>query len=260
MTTPLHKIGRASRGLGPGARGVPSAGRRLLGHGPLGPGRGVLRGALRRGRRRPEPPRRALVPARASARPDTGGFDGEDPSRTRQSPLTLATFRSWGGSQDDAARGAGDECTRRRGLPARRGAHEGPGKRVTDATADDWPRCAAVRYIPCPLRAVGTLPPVARNTRRIRLVAYGARLESVLGASPRGFESPILRHVDERCGLGGARALGSSWAESAAVESSTLSPRREDLRTLSRSSESCVWDQRPPRPRFPMPGQREIVA
>jgi hypothetical protein len=29
--------------------------------------------------------------------------------------------------------------------------------------------------------------------RRIRLVAYGARLESVLGASPRGFESPILR-------------------------------------------------------------------
>ena len=91
-------------------------------------------------------------------------------------------------------------------------------------------------------------------------MAYGARLESVLGASPRGFESPILRHVDERCGLGGARALGSSWAESAAVESSTLSPRREDLRTLSRSSESCVWDQRPPRPRFPMPGQREIVA
>jgi hypothetical protein len=25
-------------------------------------------------------------------------------------------------------------------------------------------------------------------------VAYGARLESVLGESPRGFESPILRH------------------------------------------------------------------
>ncbi|MDQ1551254.1 MAG: hypothetical protein QOD50_676, partial [Actinomycetota bacterium] len=24
-------------------------------------------------------------------------------------------------------------------------------------------------------------------------MAYGARLESVLGASPRGFESPILR-------------------------------------------------------------------
>ena len=26
-------------------------------------------------------------------------------------------------------------------------------------------------------------------------MAYGARLESVLGASPRGFESPILRQV-----------------------------------------------------------------
>jgi uncharacterized protein (DUF433 family) len=29
-------------------------------------------------------------------------------------------------------------------------------------------------------------------------VAYGARLESVLGESPRGFESPILRQVNER--------------------------------------------------------------
>jgi hypothetical protein len=28
-------------------------------------------------------------------------------------------------------------------------------------------------------------------------VAYGARLESVLGASPRGFESPILRSDTE---------------------------------------------------------------
>ena len=34
--------------------------------------------------------------------------------------------------------------------------------------------------------------------RRIRLVAYGARLESVLGESPRGFESPILRRVISR--------------------------------------------------------------
>ena len=33
------------------------------------------------------------------------------------------------------------------------------------------------------------------STRRIRLVAYGARLESVLGESPQGFESPILRGV-----------------------------------------------------------------
>ena len=34
---------------------------------------------------------------------------------------------------------------------------------------------------------------VTSRNWRIRLVAYGARLESVLGASPRGFESPILR-------------------------------------------------------------------
>ena len=35
------------------------------------------------------------------------------------------------------------------------------------------------------------------RSRRIRLVAYGARLESVLGESPRGFESPIIR-TEER--------------------------------------------------------------
>src|SRR5659263_564595 len=35
-----------------------------------------------------------------------------------------------------------------------------------------------------------------RSAWRIRLVAYGARLESVLGASPRGFESPILRRSE----------------------------------------------------------------
>ena len=29
-------------------------------------------------------------------------------------------------------------------------------------------------------------------------MAYGARLESVLGESPRGFESPILRDVMSR--------------------------------------------------------------
>jgi hypothetical protein len=33
-------------------------------------------------------------------------------------------------------------------------------------------------------------------------VAYGARLESALGASPRGFESPILRKRNDRL-LGG---------------------------------------------------------
>ena len=62
--------------------------------------------------------------------------------------------------------------------------------RVTDPTTPGWPRGWAVRYIPFSLHAVVA----AWSAWRIRLVAYGARLESVLGASPRGFESPILRH------------------------------------------------------------------
>jgi hypothetical protein len=34
-----------------------------------------------------------------------------------------------------------------------------------------------------------------KYTWRIRLVVYGARLESVLGAIPHEFESHILRHI-----------------------------------------------------------------
>ena len=63
--------------------------------------------------------------------------------------------------------------------------------RVTDPTAPGWPRGWAFRYIPFSLHVVVA----AWSAWRIRLVAYGARLESVLGASPRGFESPILRHL-----------------------------------------------------------------
>ena len=37
-------------------------------------------------------------------------------------------------------------------------------------------------------------PPVVRAWR-IRLAAYGARLERVLGSRPRGFKSPILRFI-----------------------------------------------------------------
>jgi hypothetical protein len=78
-----------------------------------------------------------------------GGGGRSDPSRTHQSPATLATFPSWGVDRDDATRGV---CC---SLPLGWGGPQGH--------------------------------------RRIRLVAYGARLESVLGESPRGFESPILR-------------------------------------------------------------------
>ena len=50
-------------------------------------------------------------------------------------------------------------------------------------------------------------------------MAYGARLESGLGASPQGFESPILRHSDQ-----GVRRSGPARARPAFPVSSPLSP------------------------------------
>ena len=47
--------------------------------------------------------------------------------------------------------------------------------------------------------------------RRGRLVAYGARLESVLGASPRGFESLSLRQEETAHLRGGLFASYRSW-------------------------------------------------
>ncbi len=47
-------------------------------------------------------------------------------------------------------------------------------------------------------------------------MAYGARLESALGASPRGFESPILRrNEDDPCGsffISGVGAMRTGFA------------------------------------------------
>ena len=68
------------------------------------------------------------------------------------------------------------------------GAHTHP--TVGHVTLSEWRPGMAVRYIPTPLHDATA----SWGAWRIRLVAYGARLESVLGASPRGFESPILRH------------------------------------------------------------------
>ena len=65
----------------------------------------------------------------------------------------------------------------------------------TDAPARPAGRQAKSRSEIAGFRAIGYHGPAqSLRLRRIRLVAYGARLESVLGASPRGFESPILRH------------------------------------------------------------------
>ena len=86
-----------------------------------------------------------------------------------------------------------EDCPGRYVLEPHGASIQGPMQRnrphVTDPTAPGWPRRWAVRYIHFSLHVVIA----AWSAWRIRLVAYGARLESVLGASPRGFESPILR-------------------------------------------------------------------
>jgi hypothetical protein len=70
--------------------------------------------------------------------------------RTRQSPLTLAAFRPWGSSQDGRRAGSMASVV--------------PGPQHPSATAGHW---AVTQRLPWP--------------RRIRLVAYGARLERGLG-------------------------------------------------------------------------------
>ena len=88
-------------------------------------------------------------------------------------------------------------------------------------------------------------------------MAYGARLESVLGESPRGFESPILRRCEGpvTCGdVGGGpfgvgvpeavkgrgSSLGSSLARGEAinsdVETRTARPDLGASATLTRTS------------------------
>ena len=65
------------------------------------------------------------------------------------------------------------------------------GSRVSLLTATG--QVLACRLVPSPMARAAQRPEPQRRTRRIRLVAYGARLESGLGATPREFESLILR-------------------------------------------------------------------
>ncbi len=112
-----------------------------------------------------------IVGSRPDSRTPRCG-DEKDPPRTRQSPVALAAFPPWGS------------------WPGWR--HAGSRRPVYEATPrpGDSPRVGVGLA-----RPVGCSGPACAGHRRIRLVAYGARLESVLGESPRGFESPILRHV-----------------------------------------------------------------
>ena len=94
-------------------------------------------------------------------------------------------------------------------------------------------------------------------------MAYGARLESVLGASPRGFESPILRHrtpgplqVPGFLLPVASRAVGAVWPDlmgRAAVCAGGRRPAREPSApraSLGASSRS------PARPRHRPPALR----
>ena len=65
-------------------------------------------------------------------------------------------------------------------------------------------------------------------------MAYGARLESVLGESPQGFESPILRQCDfsrDRSHSGSVRC----WLRSSPVASSVAMGSSMSTRTRSRA-------------------------
>ena len=96
-------------------------------------------------------------------------------------------------------------------------------------------------------------------------MAYGARLESVLGASPRGFESPILRHrtpgplqVPGFLLPVASRVVGAVWPDlmgRAALCARGRRPAREPSApraSLGASSRSPARPRR--RPRAPRPG------
>ncbi len=102
-------------------------------------------------------------------------------------------------------------------------------------------------------------------------MAYGARLESVLGASPRGFESPILRHpTPEPLEVPGfllpvaSRVVGAVWPDlmgRAAVCAGGRRPARSPSApraSLGASSRSPARPCRRPRP--PQPGPPALSA
>ena len=129
-----------------------------------------------------------------ATRPD-GGAGGPGTQRTPRTPtrahLPLLPSGPGGVRRDDAARGV---CThpspgrRRARNPLHRAPRRAPDHRLPGGdSAGAPPSGILVALLSVHIRASPTV------ARRIRLVAYGARLESVLGESPRGFESPILR-------------------------------------------------------------------
>ena len=74
-----------------------------------------------------------------------------------------------------------------------------------------------------------------RGPRRIRLVAYGARLESVLSESSQGFESPILRQSDP-----GVFRDRNVFAASLTNDLITPSPRIEPASTVGAGNQTSM--------------------
>ena len=74
-----------------------------------------------------------------------------------------------------------------------------------------------------------------RGPRRIRLVAYGARLESVLSESSQGFESPILRQSDP-----GVFRDRNVFAASLTNDLITPSPRIEPASTVGAGDQTSM--------------------
>ena len=96
-------------------------------------------------------------------------------------------------------------------------------------------------------------------------MAYGARLESVLGASPRGFESPILRFVNNARRMPGViHNTKGTWGirarESLGVKKMPLwgifSPKREKSKISSGRDFAQQKRGIPHPPHFENPGFR----
>ena len=91
-------------------------------------------------------------------------------------------------------------------------------------------------------------------------MAYGARLESVLGASPRGFESPILRHrTPGLLQVPGFLLFGTPLVFRAAGPAAVCAGGRRPARSPSALRASLGASARSPaRPRCGPPAPRQV--
>ena len=159
--------------------------------------------------RHPGPGERVSARARSSSDPRSRrAARGDDAARERHRTRELRPGRQgrrgrrrWRMPRPPSAPRFSPTCPRRRRARAvlvPRSLVVRPGSRLRRGgrRRDDRPLTDGDRGPVRRLAAAGRMSFGPPGPRRIRLVAYGARLESVLGESPRGFESPILRPCD----------------------------------------------------------------